>query len=200
MSNGKLGLIVCVLMASFVVAQVVSKKDSKVKKDTKNETYVVISTNDIYEVREYQSSLVAKVDLGSGGYDVVSNQGFRKLASYIFGGNKESKQIAMTSPVMMELGESASMSFFMPTDYELDNLPEPNNGDIELKELEPKRVAVIQFDGWANQRKIEKHQEKLLDLLEKDSIEHTGQFYFLGYNSPFETRDRLNEVIVELKD
>jgi hypothetical protein len=198
MDTGKIVLIICLLMASFIFAKAVTGNKSQDKKDNKDETYTVIETNDNFEIREYNTSVVARVDLGSGDYGSVSNQGFRKLANYIFGGNKESQQIAMTSPVMMELGDSASMSFFMPAEYELESLPKPNSGEVLLEEMKPLRVAVIKFGGWANQKKIDKHQEKLVALLEAESIEHTGKFYFLGYNSPFETTNRLNEVIVEL--
>eukprot|EP00353_Schmidingerella_taraikaensis_P004421 CAMPEP_0185584922 /NCGR_PEP_ID=MMETSP0434-20130131/35421_1 /TAXON_ID=626734 ORGANISM="Favella taraikaensis, Strain Fe Narragansett Bay" /NCGR_SAMPLE_ID=MMETSP0434 /ASSEMBLY_ACC=CAM_ASM_000379 /LENGTH=105 /DNA_ID=CAMNT_0028204973 /DNA_START=132 /DNA_END=449 /DNA_ORIENTATION=+ len=105
----------------------------------------------------------------------------------------------MTSPVMMELGDTSSMHFFMPNGYNLENLPIPNNSEVELEELDSKRVAVIQFGGWANQQKIEKHQEKLTALLDEEGIEHTGRFFFLGYNAPFEITNRTNEVVVELK-
>lgn len=200
MSTGKIVLIFCLLTASFVVAKAVTSKKSKDKKDNNNESYTVMETNDDFEIREYKTAVVARVDLGSGDYSSVSSQGFRKLANYIFGGNKESEQIAMTSPVMMELGESASMSFFMPAEYELEGLPQPNSGEVLLEEMKPLRVAVIKFGGWANQKKIDQHQEKLVALLDEEEIEHTGKFYFLGYNSPYETTNRLNEVIVELKD
>ena len=104
----------------------------------------------------------------------------------------------MTSPVMMELGDSSSMHFFMPNGYELENLPTPNNEEVLLEEIAPKRVAAIQFGGWANQTKIEKYQKKLLEYLDEAGIAYTDKFYFLGYNAPYEVANRRNEVIVEL--
>ncbi|XOV67744.1 MAG: heme-binding protein [Fluviicola sp.] len=196
MDTGKIALIVCLLIASFVFAKAMTGNN---KDNGEKENYSVEQKNDKFEIRNYRSSIVASVNLGEGTYDQNSNRGFRKLANYIFGGNQESTQIAMTSPVMMDLGDSSAMHFFMPDGYNLENLPSPNNEEVLLNELSPKRVAVVKFGGWANQSRIDKYKEKLIKYLDEEGIEHTGKFSFLGYNSPYEVTDRRNEVIVELK-
>jgi len=196
MSSTNIFLIICLVMASFVFAKVVVKKGTNY---TNEGAYTVVTEKDSFEIRQYQASIVASVDLGNGTYDNLSNKGFRKLANYIFGGNNQNQKIAMTSPVMMNLGDSSSMHFFMPDGYDLENLPSPNNAEVELQKLEPKKVAVIKFGGWANQSRIDKYQKKLDSLLKEEGIEHTGVFSFLGYNSPYEVTNRRNEVIVELK-
>jgi len=38
----------------------------------------------------------------------------------------------------------------------------------------------------------------LVEALKKEGIEFTNQFFFLGYNPPFEVFNRRNEIIVEL--
>ena len=43
-----------------------------------------------------------------------------------------------------------------------------------------------------------KYQEKLKLVLKTENIPHTNQFYFFGYNPPYEIFNRKNEVIVEL--
>lgn len=195
MSSSNVLLILCLLMVSFVFARFVTKKGTNL---TNDEAYTVITEKDSFEIRQYTSSVVASVNLGNGSYDNLSSRGFRKLANYIFGGNQNNEKIAMTSPVMMELGETSSMYFFMPNGYNLDNLPSPNSAEVNLEELGPKRVAVIQFGGWANQNRIDKYKAKLDNLLKEEGIEHTGEYYFLGYNAPYEVTNRRNEVIVEL--
>jgi hypothetical protein len=196
MDTGKIVLIVCLLIASFVFAKAMTGNN---KDNGEKENYSVERKNDKFEIRNYRSSIVASVNLGEGNYDQNSNRGFRKLASYIFGGNAASAQIAMTSPVMMDLGDSSTMHFFMPDGYNLENLPSPNNEEVLLNELSPKRVAVVKFGGWANQSRIDKYREKLIKYLDEEGIEHTGKFSFLGYNSPYDVTNRRNEVIVELK-
>lgn len=58
--------------------------------------------------------------------------------------NKGSEKIAMTSPVQMQLSDSAGrvedkcavhMSFVMPSKYTMETLPKPNNKDISIKEV-----------------------------------------------------------------
>ena len=62
--------------------------------------------------------------------------GFRSLAGYIFGGNEGGKKIAMTAPVHMEMGaDSSRMRFVMPSDLTMDSLPEPNDANVKLSQL-----------------------------------------------------------------
>ena len=59
-------------------------------------------------------------------------------------------------------------------------------------------MAVISFGGWANDKKIEKYKNQLIEHLKKENIQHSNRFYFFGYNSPYEFFNRKNEVVVEL--
>jgi hypothetical protein len=43
--------------------------------------------------------------------------GFRRVASYIFGGNDKNESISMTAPVFMEMGNNTKMAFVMPKNY-----------------------------------------------------------------------------------
>jgi effector-binding domain-containing protein len=90
------------------------------------------------------------------------------------------------------------MMFLVPKEFNKESLPKPDQAEIQFREEPAKTVAVIRFGGWANDEKIKIHKNKLIDLLEKNHIKHTNRFYFLGYNPPFETFNRKNEVIVEL--
>ncbi|MEL7221789.1 MAG: heme-binding protein [Bacteroidota bacterium] len=88
--------------------------------------------------------------------------------------------------------------FMVPKKWDKNQLPKPNQSDIEFKEVPAKKVAAISFGGWANSDKIEKYKERLIAALEANEIPHTNRFSFLGYNAPFEVVGRKNEVIVEL--
>jgi hypothetical protein len=129
----------------------------------------------------------------------LGSSGFGTLAKYIFGGNSEKKQIAMTAPVHMDIGDSVStMSFVMPAKYNLDNLPKPNSGEVVLKTSDPEYVAVIQFGGFSSASKIEKYRAILEKALQAKGLSYHGNFRFLGYNPPFQLFGRRNEVIVAL--
>ena len=97
------------------------------------------------------------------------------------------------------LEKNTEMLFLVPKDYTKENLPKPNDKNIEFKEINAKKVAAISFGGWANDDKIATYKAKLIKLLDKENIEYTNKFLFLGYNAPMEVVNRKNEVIVELK-
>ncbi len=63
--------------------------------------YKLIQKRDGYEIREYPPHLVAQT-IVSGNYTQSINDGFRRVANYIFGGNTRKESIAMTAPVFVE--------------------------------------------------------------------------------------------------
>jgi len=150
------------------------------------------------EIRQYASMVVAKTNLPGASFDDYGSQGFRNVASYIFGNNQQQQKIAMTSPVIMEQGQEASMYFVMPKQYAKSDLPQPNSSRIEITEVQPKRLAVIRFGGWANDRRIAKFQALLKAALEKENIPYKEPFLFMAYNAPWDIIDGRNEVAVEL--
>jgi hypothetical protein len=150
------------------------------------------------EIRQYASMVVAKTNLPGASFDDYGSQGFRNVASYIFGNNQQQQKIAMTSPVIMEQGQEASMYFVMPKQYAKSDLPQPNSSRIEITEVQPKRLAVIRFGGWANDRRIAKYQALLKAALEKENIPYKEPFLFMAYNAPWDIIARRNEVAVEL--
>lgn len=166
--------------------------------NTEQHKYAVIKTYDQFEVRRYDKALFSSVNLNEKSYDQVSGKGFRVLAGYIFGNNESNQKIAMTSPVAMEIGDSSKMSFMVPEGYSMDNLPKPTDKKIYFEEKGEKIMAAIQFGGWASDEKIEEYKKKLMAELEKEQIQHTGKFSYLGYNPPYEILNRRNEVVVEL--
>ena len=161
--------------------------------------YKVEKTYEGFEIRNYEGALFTSVKLATNNYDKASSKGFSILAGYIFGGNSDNEKIAMTSPVAMTLEKNTEMLFLVPKDYTKENLPKPNDKNIEFKEINAKKVAAISFGGWANDDKIATYKSKLIKLLDKENIEYTNKFLFLGYNAPMEVVNRKNEVIVELK-
>ena len=158
----------------------------------------VIKKYDHIEIRSYEASLFTSVTIPKGTYKETSSRGFRILAGYIFGDNEEQEKIAMTSPVMMSMEDSTTMMFMVPKQYKKEELPSPNQTSISFEELPPKTMAAISFGGWADDEKIEEYKKKLIAQLEFLGISFSNNFYFLGYNAPYELINRKNEVVVEL--
>jgi hypothetical protein len=150
------------------------------------------------EIRLYAAMVIAKTNLPGASFDDYGSQGFRNVASYIFGNNQQQQKIAMTSPVIMEQGQDACMYFVMPKQYAKSDLPQPNSSRIEITEVQPKRLAVIRFGGWANDRRIAKYQALLKATLEKENIPFKESFLFMAYNAPWDIIARRNEVALEL--
>ncbi len=166
---------------------------------TPQQQYKELGRKGELEFRFYPESVMASVTNSDTTYRGSSNKNFRVLAGYIFGGNQNSDKIAMTAPVHMEMGNGKStMSFVMPEGYNLNNLPKPSSGSIELHKSHEEYVAVIRFGGWASDEKIEAKKKELHDLLQQAGIKHNNNFRFLGYNAPWDFLFRRNEIIVSI--
>jgi hypothetical protein len=188
-------IIVSVLVVLFIITQGFVSKASK---DIETLPYKVLQTYSDFEIRAYSEANFSSVAMTKRSYKEMSGSGFRVLAGYIFGGNEENKSIAMTSPVAMELGDTMTMKFMIPAEYNLDELPKPNNGQIKFSTESEKIVAAIRYGGWTSDEKLEEKKQELIELLAAEGIEHTSEFTYLCYNPPYEVVNRRNEVTVEL--
>ena len=167
--------------------------------NTETQPYQIIKTEKDFEIRLYPPATMATISMAVKTYKELSSTGFRKLASFIFGGNNANKNIAMTTPVHMDINDSlSSMSFVMPADYNKDNLPKPNDSSITIKTTTEEYVAAIRFGGYANNEDIKTYATKLENALKANGIEYYGNFRFLGYNAPYQFLGRKNEIIVNV--
>lgn len=185
-----------VIATLFVIAQIYVMR---VQYNIETYPYKIVKEYEKFEVRSYESTLFTYVKLSSDKYEDASSKGFRLLAGYIFGGNEKNEKISMTSPVTMSLEDSMSMMFMVPKKIKKQDLPKPNQSEIEFKKVPAKKMATITFGGWANDEKIEKYKQQLIEYLNTEGIPYTNRFYFFGYNSPYEVFNRKNEVVVELE-
>ncbi len=167
-------------------------------KDIEMPKYRVVKKLGEVEIREYPSLILAQTSLKKSDYDQEGSNGFRTVAGYIFGGNQSQQKIAMTAPVIMKMGDSASMSFVMPSEYNMQDLPTPSNNQVKLIQESPKILAVIRFGGYSSTDKIKKYAEQLYIELKSNNLETRGELLFLGYNAPWDVTNRRNEVAIEL--
>jgi hypothetical protein len=166
---------------------------------TETQAYKVIQTGVDFEIRFYPGVTIATITSAAKSYKELGNSGFQKLAHYIFGGNQEKRQIAMTTPVHMDINDTLStMSFVMPSNLNKDNLPQPDNSQVQIKNVPDEYVAAIKFGGFASDKDIKLNTEKLATALKTNGISNDDHFRFLGYNPPFQLFGRRNEVIVNV--
>lgn len=191
---------ILLIMAAIITSLILISQLYFTMAKTETQPYQVIKTEKEFEVRLYPSATMATVSMNVNTYKELSGAGFRKLASYIFGGNDANKSIAMTSPVHMDIESSkSSMSFVMPADYNKENLPKPNDASVVISNTAEEYVAAIKFGGYADDDDIKNYASKLETLLKEAGIEYYGNFRFLGYNAPYQFLGRRNEVIVSVK-
>ncbi len=134
--------------------------------------FAVELQDESFSVRRYEPRVVAETVV-EGAWSDAGNEGFRRLAGYIFGNNRASSKIAMTAPVAqrassVELpmtapvgqrrsGDSWVVAFTMPAGETLAKLPEPEDPRVILRELPALRVAVVEFSGgWSESRFAER--------------------------------------------
>lgn len=160
--------------------------------------YKVIKNIGELEIRQYPKMVVAQTLLQDTAMDKSMNSGFRTIAGYIFGGNDSNQKIAMTAPVVVKMGDTATMYFVMPKRYKKDELPAPASGKVEILEEGEKTLAVITYGGFSSAEKVETYRQKLATILNQQNIKTVGPFMYMGYNAPWDVIKRRNEVAVEV--
>jgi hypothetical protein len=164
---------------------------------TEEQKFSLVRKYKDFEIRFYPSATIATINSNAKTYRDLSGPGFRKLAGYIFGGNEANSKISMTTPVQMDINDSVStMSFVMPSAYTKENLPKPNDPNVQIKNTADEYVAVIRFSGYASDKDLKFYSEKLQNLLKENGITSFGNYRFLGYNPPYQFIGRRNEIIV----
>ena len=178
--------------------------------------YTVLKTYENFEIRNYDSYLVAEVDI-VGSYNETGNEAFRILAGYIFGDNQSSMKMNMTAPVESEVypsSEKMNMTapvfsneningytyrFVMESKYTKETLPVPNNSKIRITEIEDRVMAVISFSGRWSQKNFKKHEQILSKNLTDRGIGAVSEAIYARYNAPFTPWFlRRNEIMYEI--
>jgi len=187
-------------------------------RDIEKPAYDVVMTDGEFEVRQYAPMIVAEVTQ-SGTRNEVRGKSFRRLAAYIFGNDRPEggEEIAMTSPVMTDridqdepiamtspvvseaTGEGEwRMRFVMPSKFTMETLPTPP-ADVNLTEVEGRRMAAVQFSGNAPDSDLAAWEAKLGDWVETQGLTPVGQVEYAFYDAPMVPGPlRRNEVMIEV--
>ncbi|MFO0619006.1 MAG: heme-binding protein [Polyangiaceae bacterium] len=174
-----------------------------------------IATDGEVEVRRYGETIVAATEV-EGEREEALNEGFRRLAGYIFGKNRSRGKIAMTAPVSAVRSEKIAMTapvsavdlregafrvtFAMPAGYTLGSLPVPDDPRVLLEVLPGRDVAAIRFRGWAGREAIEEHTAALLRWASARGRDVEGSPVLAQYDPPFAMPlMRRNEILLNLR-
>jgi hypothetical protein len=93
------------------------------------------------EIRRYAPMVVAETTLSRRNWDGAIDEGFRRLAGYIFGANSARQRFEMTAPVttVFHPAEEHTVSFVMPVEQGADSLPVPRDDRIHRRAVGPAR-------------------------------------------------------------
>ena len=148
------------------------------------------------EIRRYHPCVIADV-IVEAPYSQAASLGFRPLVTYI-----SQNKIAMTAPVLQESTDSRSwiISFVMPAEMTLRDLPNPQNSKVRLRTLSEQLSAVLAFTGLAPSSKIQEKELELRAVLAKEILTPIGALRIARFDPPWKPGFlRYNEVILDLK-
>ncbi|MDP2877410.1 MAG: heme-binding protein [Holophaga sp.] len=175
--------------------------------------HTVIQTFGDFELRQVPSYLVAETRV-EGNQGEAGNEGFRRLAGYIFGKNQGGKKMAMTAPVTMEAGTKIAMTapvqqtqasgayvvqFMMPSSWTLQTLPRPLDERVVLKEMPPRQMAALTYSGIWSEARYQSHLNNLRKALNREGLKALGEPVWARYDAPWTPWFlRTNEILVEV--
>ncbi|MEO7037180.1 MAG: heme-binding protein [Polyangiaceae bacterium] len=172
---------------------------------TEKTAYEVELRSGALEIRRYAPTVRAETTVVDATWGEALDQGFKRVAGYIFGGNQQHTQIAMTAPVLANVGETErsdrTVSFIMPGNRPLQGLPVPNDTRVHLRDAPARRMGTLSFAGRYGGRLPAEKRAELLRLVHLAGYSAIGDVEFAGYDAPTTLPAfRRNEVLVELAD
>ena len=145
--------------------------------------YEVLKQEGDFELREYEPLLIATTPV-QGDYKQALDDGFVRLAKYIFGENKSGLQMGMTIPVIhgplqgeikgkvqtlsipdFRNLDHMSMSFVLPSDMKHATAPMPNDSSVHLQEIPAQTWAVNAYSGKSEPEDIVANVKALQEWL-----------------------------------
>lgn len=180
----------------------------------KGTEFEVLRHDGSFELRRYEGFLTANVSVSAAGYGYATNAGFNPLADYIFGNNRQSSRIAMTAPVSASHAEGQKIamtapvtaarlddqyivSFTMPSQYSMDDLPAPNNPMVTIESIDPRVVAAVRYSGYFSEQGFAKATDSLTKWMTEQRLKPIGEPVSAQYDAPWKPGFvRHNEVLV----
>ncbi|KAL2476539.1 SOUL heme-binding family protein [Abeliophyllum distichum] len=173
-------------------------------------SYDVIHTGNGFEIRRYNSTMwISTSPIDDISLVGATRTAFLRLFGYIQGNNSNKQKIEMTAPVITEVkpsdgpfcASSFVVSFYVPKE----NQPNPPSAKgLHVQKWGPTYVAVRQFGGFVNDDQVGEEAASLYasvagtiwsDAIDKSySGENSTEYIVAQYNSPFEFRNRVNEI------
>ncbi|MBK1660934.1 heme-binding protein [Paracraurococcus ruber] len=183
-----------------------------VRSGTEEPRFQVVDRVGEVEIRRYAPRLAAETTVAAAQEAAARNEGFRRLAGFIFGANRGQARIAMTAPVAQSpekiamtapvaqerAGEGAwTIRFFMPARYTRETLPQPEDPRVTIAEVPAATVAVLRYAGVPNAAAAQARRAALLAALRGSPWQPAGEAEDWYYDPPWTLPPlRRNEAVV----
>ena len=108
----------------------------------------------------------------------------------------------MTAPVLQESTDLSSwiVSFVMPAEMKLEDLPNPEGSKVTLRTLSEQLCATLGFNGITTTAKVQEKELELRAVLTKEGLTPIGALRIARFDPPWKPGIlRYNEVILDIK-
>ena len=181
---------------------------------TETPAYDVVRRWPEAELRRYGPTIVAETRV-EGAREGAGSEGFRRLAGYIFGGNRAGASIAMTAPVAQSSERIAMtapvaqaeadgawvVQFTMPSRWTLDTLPVPNDRRVTLREVRGGLVLARRYAGSWSEARYAAEAEALEAVRAQEGLRAAGAPVWARYDPPWKPWFlRRNEVLLPVAE
>ena len=204
-----------IVLVGFALVGLSSLMPAKSAMAIEKAKYTVLEKEDNFEIRQYDSQIVAETYV-EGGLKDAGNEGFRRLYEYISGDNRKKHSISMTAPVGQEadsqkiamtapVGQEKKdnrwrITFLMPAEYTMENLPEPADKRVKLVKESGRIMAAVKYSGTWSKEGYEKNKALLEEYIQKRGLVKTGEPVWARYDPPFMPWFlRRNEVLIPVE-
>lgn len=168
------------------------------------------------EIRTYGARLAAETVVEAD-EEAARSTGFRRLAGYIFGGNRGNTSIAMTAPVATAAaGQSIAMTapvaqtrdaagrwvvrFYLPREWTMATLPVPNDPLVVLVTVPAETIAALAFTGDRGAEAVRSRQQELRTALAGGpwhiTAEPVAWFYDPPWTLPWRRRNEVAAAVM----
>ncbi len=190
---------------------------------TEQQPYELVQRFAHFELRRYPAYVVAEMQVNAT-FDRAGNAAFRHLFNYISGSNNARQKLAMTAPVILELGPSQKLAmtapvlqsgplpgsenpadfvvaFVLPAGMTAETAPVPADSQVKIRTVPGSLAAVMRFSGRSSEAAFERRNTGLQAALALAGLTPVGPPRFARFDPPFKPWFlRRNEVVQDVQE
>ncbi len=190
---------------------------------TEQQPYELVQRFAHFELRRYPAYVVAELQVNAT-FDRAGNAAFRHLFNYISGNNNARQKLAMTAPVIQELGPSQKLAmtapvlqsgplqgsenradfvvaFVLPAGMTAETAPVPADSQVKIRTVPGSLAAVMRFSGSSSEAAFERRNAGLQSALALAGLTPVGPPRFARFDPPFKPWFlRRNEVVQDVQE